>query len=223
MRKISIRTTLFALIGILSLVATFLAAEMALDAARVRSAALQAVEDELISDFIIDAQANWARERGSTAVALNAVGPVDAKAIEAIAKMRKEGDAAYAEARGHMKSGSHFPEKDKTVAAAEAAHAKLVEFRKHIDAAMTKKREDRAGAVVGQWVPTITAAIESLKTVRMSADFSSESTDALLAAYAQIKHNLWVVSEYAGRQAHQDAGKEVSLLSLVVTQPLLSN
>ncbi|MCC6471559.1 MAG: hypothetical protein IT563_24800 [Alphaproteobacteria bacterium] len=71
-------------------------------------------------------------------------------------------------------------------------------MRGRIDAELVKPREERSASVIK--APTATAAIERVKTLRLAAEFTSDSAEALMAAYGQIKHNLWVISEFAGRQ-----------------------
>jgi methyl-accepting chemotaxis protein len=200
LRKVTIRTTLFAMVGVLATVAVVLAAIMAHDAMNRRSAALRQVEQQVTSDHLLAATAAWARERGTTSVALAGAGPADGGALSAIAAARKEADEHYNAGMVRLKATAAFANKDRLMADAEAAYRKLAEVRGAADEELKKPGEARAAAIRDSVVPTLTAMIEQLKALRMAADFSGESTDAVLAAYAQLKHNLWLISEYAGRQ-----------------------
>ena len=97
-----------------------------------------------------------------------------------------------------LKQGRVFPDRERLIVDAEQGHQRLNEMRGRIDAELVKPREERSASVIK--APTATAAIERVKTLRLAAEFTSDSAEALMAAYGQIKHNLWVISEFAGRQ-----------------------
>jgi methyl-accepting chemotaxis protein len=199
-RNITIRTSLIALVGILALMACAVAASQAWRAMQQREMALAAVEANDTADLLIDATANWARERGQVTAALAAPGAAEPGLRDSLAKLRGVADDAFAKAVARLKRGQAFPDRDKLIAEAEAAHRKLAEMRTRADAELGKTREERLADVVRDWAPTVTAAIDRVKTLRLGANFTSDSAEAVMAAYAQIKHNIWAISEFAGRQ-----------------------
>src|SRR5262245_23385783 len=101
LRGISIRTTLLALVAVLVLVAVGLSARQAVLDSQQRDHALQAVESNITSDFLLDAAADWARERGMTTVALGAA-PGTSK--DEIARVRTGGDKAFASGIERLKA-----------------------------------------------------------------------------------------------------------------------
>ncbi|HNR77936.1 MAG TPA: hypothetical protein PKM48_12460, partial [Parvularculaceae bacterium] len=133
--KVSIRTTLFALLGILVLIAVGFSASRALNDLRLRDGAVEAVEANVTSDYLIAAAGHWARERGLTAVALGGAAPATGEAVDAIARARAGGDKAFALGMTRLKAGFAFKDKDRLVRDAEAAQAKLGSYRLEIDAA----------------------------------------------------------------------------------------
>lgn len=200
LRKITIRTTLLAMIGVLATVAVILAIEMAYEAAGRRAAALHEIEHGITSDHLLDATANWARERGLTAVALAAPAATDASTRSAIDGARKEADDHYKQGIERLKAGVIFANKDRLMSEAEAAYQRLVDMRRAADAELKKPADQRSAELRASAVPVVTTAIERLKAMRLASDFAGDSNDAVMAAYAQLKHNLWVISEFAGRQ-----------------------
>jgi HAMP domain-containing protein len=198
--KITIRTTLLAMIGMLATVAVVLAVDMAYEAAGKRTAALHEIEHEITSDHLLDTTAYWARERGLIAVALAAPAAADAATQSGIDSARKEADEHYKEGVNRLKAGVVFANKDRLMAEAEAAYQRLVDMRRAVDAELKKPADQRSAELRAGAVPVVTTAIERLKAMRLASDFAGDSNDAVMAAYAQLKHNLWVISEFAGRQ-----------------------
>jgi methyl-accepting chemotaxis protein len=195
-RGITIRTTLFALVTTLVVVAVGLSIRQAFTDSQQRADALQAVESNITSDLLLSAAADWARERGMTTIALGAA----TSNRDDILRARAAGDKAFLSGIERLKAGPAFKDKARLVADAEAAQKKLADLRNGVDVELAKPAGERTATVVGAWGPTVTAAIERSKAIRLAADFTAESTEALVAAYGHIKHNLWVISEFAGRQ-----------------------
>ncbi|MCK6452481.1 MAG: HAMP domain-containing protein, partial [Alphaproteobacteria bacterium] len=198
--NLTIRATLLSLVSVLALGAIALSSKQALEAARNRADALQAVEANITSDHLLDAAASWARERGVTAVALAAAAPAAAAVRADIAKAREAADREFRAGIDRIKQGPDFAGKGQVIADAEAAQRKLAEYRAVVDAEMAKPGAERTATTVAGWVPAATAAVEQVKAVRLAADFTAETTEAAMAAYSHIKHNLWIISEFAGRQ-----------------------
>jgi methyl-accepting chemotaxis protein len=199
-RYVTIRSTLFALVGLAALLSLVQAISSAFDATSRRSVALRAVEDNHTSDLLLTAAANWARERGSTTVALNSADPAPVASVDAIATMRRQADDAFKAAqRRFAASNATFPDKTKLTAAAAGAYEKLVELRAAVDADMKRPVADRK-TKAAQWIPVITAAIEASKVIRVTAETHVDDVEVQLAAFAQLKHNIWVMSEFAGRE-----------------------
>jgi methyl-accepting chemotaxis protein len=198
-RGITIRTTLFALVTTLVVVAVGLSIRQALTDSQQRADALQAVESNITSDLLLSAAADWARERGMTTIALGAAASPAANRDD-ILRARAASDKAFLSGIERMKTGPAFKDKARFIADAEAAQKKLADIRGVVDAELAKPAGERNATVAAAWGPTVTAAIEQSKAIRLAADFTAESTEALVAAYGHIKHNLWVVSEFAGRQ-----------------------
>lgn len=199
-RTVSIRTSLISLVGILALMACSVAASQAWRAMQQREFALTTAEANRTADLLIDATANWARERGQTALILNGEDAADPSAHQRILKLRDVADSNFANAVVRLKEGRAFPDREKLLAEVTALHKKLGELRTQVDANVVKPRDKRAADVAKNWTPTITAVIEQAKVLRLSSDFTNGSAEALVVAYSQIKHNLWVISEFAGLQ-----------------------
>ncbi|WP_162915271.1 methyl-accepting chemotaxis protein, partial [Desertibaculum subflavum] len=204
---LSIRNSLIGIVLLLVLPLSALAMLEAVRAWQQSAHAVETSERNLIADRLIEAAAQWARERGAANAALNGASAIEAAARKAVETARQAGDAALVEALDHLKRPDmQFADRDSLIAAAEQQHRAVVEMRRKVDDAIGKPREQRDAAVVAAWVPAITKMIEASRDVRMAADLKSTTTEARLAAYGDLKHFTWIMAEFAGRERAQIAG-----------------
>ena len=153
-----------------------------------------------VADLLLEAAGHWAVERGRTNAALNApLEQVGAHQGE-ISKRRQAADAAYSEAFARLAATPDFAQPallDKS----RAAHERLVSLRTRIDGELSKPFDQRDRALMKQWFPTVTTLIDETQNIRLIATRSGGSgTAASLADIADLKHFVWVMSEYAGRE-----------------------
>jgi methyl-accepting chemotaxis protein len=198
------------LVGIVLLMALPLSVLALLEAGRAwqeNAHATATAERNLIADRLIEAAAQWARERGGANAALNGTAPVEPAARTAIEEARRAGDAALAGALERLKRPDmQFPERTKLIELAEQQLRAVGDLRRKVDDAIGKPREQRDAATAAAWVPAITRLIEASRDVRMAADLKSTTTEARLAAYGDLKHFTWIMAEFAGRERAQLAG-----------------
>ncbi len=198
--RLTIRTTLVSLVSALALGAIGLASMHAVNAIQQRAHALHAVDSNIASDHLLQAAAIWALERGLTAVALANEAVVLPNVLADINKARQDADREFAAGVARVRHGKVFTGKDAMIADAETAHRKLNEYRSLVDSELTRPRAARATATSAGWVPAATAAIDGAKAIRLASDFTTDNAASADTAYVQIKHNLWVMSEFTGRQ-----------------------
>lgn len=65
---------------------------------------------------------------------------------------------------------------------------------------MTKPANARQSATVSQWAPTITAMIGASQNLRVAAAMDEDNIQARLSSLQNLKHFVWIMSEYLGRE-----------------------
>ncbi|MBT4489093.1 MAG: HAMP domain-containing protein, partial [Rhodospirillaceae bacterium] len=158
------------------------------------------VDADAFSNHMITSTSNWAVERGATNSALKADGAVSAKVRAVIDQRRKAGDAGYAATMTMIKSWPEFAGKSAAVAALSDGHAKLRQLRTRVDAALGQSSSGRDAAVVQDWVPTVSNAIQKVVDLCLVATLASGQRDAMAGKFLRMKHAGWTMSEYAGRE-----------------------
>ncbi len=200
LRRVRIAALLPALLVALALPLLAATGIILADNWQARRMAAETAEGNRLADHLLDAAGNWAVERGRTNAALNAPAGQVAAHQEEIAKRRQAADAAYATAMERLVASGKFPQ-PALLDKARAAHDRLAALRAQVDKELAKPADQRDRAVIKQWFPTITALIDETQAVRQIATRGSASgAAALLADIADLKHFVWVMSEFAGRE-----------------------
>ncbi|HLO76306.1 MAG TPA: methyl-accepting chemotaxis protein [Magnetospirillum sp.] len=172
-----------------------------------------------IADLLLEAAGHWAVERGRTNAALNT--PLEQVAAHQgeIAKRRQAADAAWIEAVARLGADRRpFPQ-PALLDKAKAAHQRLVALRGRIDGELAKPFDQRDRAVMKEWFPTITGLIDETQSVRLIASRNGGGVAASVSDIADLKHFVWVMSEYAGRERAR-VGALVSSESAMTTTSL---
>lgn len=167
------------------------------DAERAISAEAATVNET--ADLLLQAAGNWARERGATNLSLNAPTPATDQQTSAIANFRKAADSAYADGLVRLKD-MPFAERDRLLGSAQQAFDKLVALRRQVDVELTKSGASRDPAVVAQLAPAVTAMIVASQNLRVAAAMDEDDVQSRLASLQSLKHFVWVISEFAGRE-----------------------
>ena len=199
-RGISIRVILTSLIGAMAAATLVLAVMAAIDARNRQMAMLRAVETNSIADLLLDGTVAWARERGLVAVALNAPDRAAATVLTDIETAHRLGEKAWTEGLAKLEAAAAFEGKAVAIDAARSAYQRFADLRRQAISALEKPRAERDAAVSRAWFATATAAIEQVKALQSAASFGAKSSDAQMNLFLQVKHNLWVVAEFTGRQ-----------------------
>ncbi|MCR6631604.1 MAG: methyl-accepting chemotaxis protein [Magnetospirillum sp.] len=165
---------------------------------RDRSMAEATARSNAVADLLLEAAGHWAVERGRTNAALSA--PLEQVAAHQaeIAKRRQAADVAYAEAMARL-TEDRFSQ-PALLDKARAAHDRVAALRGRVDGELAKPFDQRDRAVAKQWFPTLTALIDETQSIRLIATRSGGGEAATLSDIAELKHFVWVMSEYAGRE-----------------------
>ena len=195
----NIKQTLLLLINLLVLVIFALTTNTLIKQKSVYdNAQLASQLSPVIIDLLYAAQF-WAVERGVTnsALAYALKAPQDVR--DSIANKREKADKAYMSALANLET-IKFDGKDEAVASLEKLHDGIVKKRKLVDAALDKSQMLRSNSLFKSWVPDMTKLILESQQLRYIVGQRFSLTDAQLASQNQLKHNAWLMSEYAGRE-----------------------
>jgi methyl-accepting chemotaxis protein len=195
----NIRNLLIAAVALLSMFGLAVSGYVLNSASLERATATGAAEVNATADLLLESAGQWARERGATNLALNAANPATNEQLSAIANFRNSSDKPFDRALGRMAS-QDFAHRDQLIAAARRAFEQLAALRRQADAEMAKPSSAREPGVVSQWAPTITAMIVASQNLRVAAAMDEDNVQARLASLQNLKHFVWIMSEYLGRE-----------------------
>ena len=198
--NISVRGMLLSVVSLLALMVIGLAGVSAWDAWNKSNEVSKVLASNETGALFLKAAANYALERGMTNTALAANAPASPATLDNIGKRRSAADSALKEAMERVRAGQGFKNKDKLLAEVDQALQALNSMRQRADADLPKAKDQRDPKVLEAWVPTIRVVIDSSQAVRVAAEYESSSADARLAQLQSLKHFVWVISEYAGRE-----------------------
>ncbi len=195
----SIRNLLVAAVSLLALFGIAISGYVLRNASLERAAALDATSVNETADMLLESAGQWARERGATNLALNAADPATDAQKASIANYRQLGDRPFEQALLHM-GERHFANKDQMIAGAKRARDQLVVLRARADGEIAKPAGARDKTVVSQWAPTITGLITASQALRVAAAMEEDDIQSRLSSLQNLKHFVWIMSEYLGRE-----------------------
>src|SRR5215212_912585 len=202
---LNIRNLLITAVALLSLLGLAVSGYVLHNASVDRVTASDAASINETADLLLESAGQWARERGATNLALNAANPATAAQVAVISNYRKSADQAFERAIARL-SDRNFANREQVVAAAKRAHGLVLELRGQADAEIIKPATARKPEVVSKWAPTITASIVTSQNLRVAAAIDEEDVQARLSSLQNLKHFVWIMSEYLGRERAAVAG-----------------
>ncbi|MFZ4763220.1 MAG: methyl-accepting chemotaxis protein [Alphaproteobacteria bacterium] len=159
---------------------------------------LRALASNQVVDDLLNAASLLAMERGLTVAALAANQPSDKEAIQKIIASRGEADKKLIDAFNEAKNAGLVIEEHYTQDIAKATEALKI-LRQAVDANIVKPKTERDTKLITSWMPGITALI--VETQKQRINFGSQSAqDASLSKDTLIRHSVWLMTEYAGRE-----------------------
>ena len=195
----NIRNMLMGAVATLSLFGMVISGYVLKRANAERTVSAEAAEVNETADLLLQAAGNWARERGATNLSLNAPTPATDQQVSAIASFRKAADDAFADGLARLKD-MPFAGRDKLLGSAQQAFDRLVALRRQVDVELTTSGASRDRTVVAQLAPAVTAVIVASQNLRVAAAMDEDDVQSRLASLQSLKHFVWVISEFAGRE-----------------------
>ncbi len=196
-RIATVRGSLYAITTALAVLVILAAGFNALQASRSNRAATQVFESNAIADKLLEAAGQWAVERGRSNAALNSDNAVAADEVAAIHDRRRVADGALDAALGMMQIA--HGERSRLVEI-DTARAEVTRLRRLVDGAFGKARAEREAALAPQIVGALTKLIEATQRFRLASDMQADMAEARLADLQRVRHFIWVMSEFAGRE-----------------------
>ncbi len=175
---------------------------LALDAAISQSWLDYAVglEGRELSDNLTIAAGNWAVERGVTNSGLHSVTPAGEGLLKKIQTRRAAADAAFAAAMDQLAAWEDFKGKDTFLSDLKADFAALQSLRAEADAALAQEKADRPSELLSNWLPTASRLIIRSQKAMVAATNALGEQDPKLALLLLMRHDTWIMSEFAGRE-----------------------
>jgi methyl-accepting chemotaxis protein len=199
MKTISIKATLMGLIALLGLLlliaqASLISRTYANSAGSSRVAAVNIVTNDLLKTAAL-----WALERGVTNAALYDADAAKPETIHKIGMTRDASDLAFSQAMQDAKRASlAIPNEYRSQI--DAALAQLSATRQRVDQNLALPRSSRSTAVVASWVPTMTSLVLASQRLRLNLGSQVLSGEAAIGKDFVVRHSVWMMTEYAGRE-----------------------
>lgn len=198
--KLTIRTSLLAVTALLSIGVIVLSGLESLRSWTDVQQSARVEKSNRTADLLLTAAGSWAVERGVTNAALANWNPADDTVIAAIAERRRTADTAFATALADIEADEPFAGRDARLSAVREAHAKLVALRSGVDADLKQMKPGRSVEVAKTWVATATALIMESQDLRIAAQYLPQTITTRIFLAQDVKHAVWTMSEYAGRE-----------------------
>lgn len=195
--RMSLRSLLYTLVAALALLLVFTTLLQSMNALSDRRTVRMIDAANETADLLLLAAGHWAVERGLTNTALNREGGVGAREREAIAERRAAADAGFERAVARLDHDGPYRRQLET---AQSALRQVHSVRSQVDAALTGERAGRDPALASNTVAALTGLIEASQDLRLAADFEMSDAEAQIAEMQRIKHFVWIISEFAGRE-----------------------
>lgn len=198
--RFTIRGSLLTVVGLLSAAVLALTALESYRAAEQMHRSALVTESNRIADLLLISAGNWAVERGVINAALAAPEPLRGSTRSMIAERRNTADAALTEALDQIVAGPAFRGRDDLVEAVRSLYASLQTLRSSADIELSKPDATRRRETVSAWVPGITKLIMESQRLRVAAQYLPDTTQTNILLAQDVKHAVWTMSEYAGRE-----------------------
>ncbi|MEE9542607.1 MAG: methyl-accepting chemotaxis protein, partial [Thermodesulfobacteriota bacterium] len=204
LKNISIKNSLTVVVGILVVILVLLSANSVRNASSDRSEATRMALANNMTDQVLIAAGFEAIERGLTSAGLSSSKAAAPGFLSKISNVRSKGDEGYKKA---IEMGDRLAEMDSSnkvfasgLSEYKQAYSAVVSARSRVDGNLSRANKDYQASVA---IPIFTRLIVVGAKMRVDA-ISSPSRNATfqepLRMNAELKHAVWLASEYAGRE-----------------------
>ncbi|WP_282607195.1 methyl-accepting chemotaxis protein [Pelagibius sp. Alg239-R121] len=158
------------------------------------------LEGQELTDNLMKAAGNWAVERGVTNGALQSAAPASDGALKKIESRRQAADQAFEAAITQLSNWRNFDGKDKLIAEVKEAYTQIAALRSQVDDALAQNKSQRPKDLPLAWVPAASRLIVQSQNLMLGAVEHFAEVDPLLGVFVSLRHDVWAMAEYAGRE-----------------------
>lgn len=166
---------------------------------------LEAQNGNQIVDLLLECASLWAQERGVTNSALGSSDPVLSDVNSKIKGFRESSRGSYQRALDMLSSSSLEPDLKLQESVTDSLQV-VDALRKDVDTALVLPKASRDKALSQKWMPGISKLILQSQKLRINLATQMLSLDPALGKDALVRHGVWLMSEYAGRERGVLAG-----------------
>ena len=204
--RLTVRNSLLTIGGAGTALILWLMAALWLDANTQRGNAKLTLWSTQIEDLLLESANEWASERELIQAALNATEPISPKHSAAVDDRRRRADEAFKRSLDDLRAGADSADRDVAVAQTVEHFDRIEALRRRVDEQLQRAKSDRDPVLVGTWFAAITELIMASQRLRVAARFQPEHPAADVRSLQELKHAIWLMSEFAGRESALIAG-----------------
>lgn len=165
----------------------------------------QALKLNALSDHFVAAATAWAQERGLSNSALNQPEPATSEQIHEIETARQSGNISWQAAMSDIRM-LKLRVPDKVMADYTASQRELASLREAMSTNLVLPKDERQATLMKSWFATSSRHIEAGQSVRLVLAAQAAQLGGSMGRNLALQHNLWLMSEYAGRERGAVAG-----------------
>jgi signal transduction histidine kinase len=205
--------------GVTTALLVWLATSFWLGAHTQRTDAARILRSTEIADLLLESADNWALERGLTHISLSTLGPVPRKRREAIREHRRLGDAAFEAAVARLEDGRITEHQNELLEEARNRFGAVPPLRERVDDLIKRPFGPRSSyeyttapqdspllGVLEAWFPAMNGLVMASQDLRIASRYRAKAALLDIEALQDVKHAVWVMSEFAERERALIAG-----------------
>jgi len=200
MTMMTLRTTLFCIVGTLGVLVVGFSGVNGYNAYRQYQAHASFMESDRISEALLKVTTDLAIERGLSNAPLHAPDALSADHRREIANVRASADKALPEILAQLRQIAALSGSKRALDEAERACRDYAAFRGKVDENLAKPKAERSAEVVDTFAPTITNVIDRLNKIRLIMEALVTSPDAAMMQLVQVRSLVAEMAEEAGRE-----------------------
>ncbi len=143
--------------------------------------------------------ADLSAERSLVENALAQNAAADIRTTQKIDQYRAKSNASFKAILRDMEA-LHFPGRDELVVQLEPLYNSVLTMRTRVDRALEKSQLERNSSLSSEWPESVSKLIITSQDLRFLLTQKIGETDPVLNEFGELKHFMWMMSEYADRE-----------------------
>jgi methyl-accepting chemotaxis protein len=201
----TIKRIMITLLVVLSLMLLLTMGQITMGGYNSFQTAKKAEAGDMVTSHLLHSGRYWALERGVTNSALSAEDAVAADTRKKIDEARASANKAFQSAMENIQPAGLVIH-DTYKQAIEKSQTEVQSLREAVDRNLVLPKTGREAGLNGKWMPGITALIMDTQKLRINLTSQAMTGSAALGKDAMVRHGVWLMEEYAGRERGTLAG-----------------